>query len=220
MRILLILFICFNAAILSAQNLNVSISKKANRVDGSKLEYKDAVSVKDTVIIKKDGVLVLNNETGLSFTLNEGKHSIYEYYVLNKTKISRQDSISSLMKKFNLFNCKFLAQRSCLGSDKKVDLYAGFIAFDIDDKDVYSKMVIESKTNLITINWIHPTNFKGLSFIIVKNLFEDILGYEVTEKNSITLDFKKYNDKMLVIKIKSEDCTESQEFRISLVKRP
>ena len=219
MRIVFILFIYFNTAILSAQNLNVSTSKKAKLADGSKLKYKDTVSIKDTVIIKKGGVLVLNNETGWSFTLNEGKHSVYEYYVLNKTKNSRQDSIYYFMKKNNLFDCKFETPQSCFAVySKEEDLGLGYIALD-RESGALDYRTIETKTNLVTTKWIHPKNFIGLSYIIISNLYGEIIGCEESKNFIFTIDLAKYEN-LILIKVKSEDCIESREFRISIVKKP
>ncbi len=210
----LIVALIFYSIDTNAQELVVLKAKKSNLINGVTLKPYDTISVKSKVKVKKNGKLTLKTRTGWNIWLKEGAYDLDSTFSANKFKHVKNDSIYRIMEELGIVNCDFSYEFVCaptlLGNRTSV---VGMIEFD---KDYYGT-IIESDS--ITLRWKDSSNKEQKYYLVVYDLFDELIGIHRTKAYSITLNLVDYRNEMegiIIYKIVSDECKETEKKALEL----
>ncbi len=198
-----------------AQELKVLDVSKAFNENKKVIKKDKLLPINSKITIKNGGSISLQSSTGWIFRLNEGHYNLDSCYIFNKNIYTRYDSLKVIIdKKFpNGISCKF--KNLCIVDGRKSyqDQYFenGNIAFKNVD---YKNIELSAGTDTITIKWRDQEVEKKTYYILIKNFYDEIIDYKITDSKQILIDFKDYKYKIdnldsIIITVISEDCKSS-----------
>jgi hypothetical protein len=215
LKVSLLLAFVFFLSYSKAQELTILTAKKAYDGNNQLLQSYTSISINNIITVKKGGMVNFQSlDKSWQFTLTKGTYKLDSAYSANKKmfllRMPRDiQYIDSLLPKCGKFTNYFVCGTG--GYDKDMSYRAGNI--DFLNRDAKQRNIVLYTGDSALVSWRDPKAFKGTYYVVVSNLYDEVIGHKTTQDTFVYLNFA-LPEKMMIVKIFTDDCRMSSEIGV------